>query len=105
MRRRWRDYRTPSGRRPIREFIEGLPDADAASVLAGMSDVRERGLEAARHLRGDIWEVRVSGERVIYRILFAEEGRAGQVLLSLHAFKKTRRTPPEAIISCMRCLA
>lgn len=63
-----------------------------------MSDVRERGLEASRHLRGEIWEVRVDGERATYRILFAKEGRAGQVLLSLHAFKKkTRKTPPEAI--------
>ena len=47
---------------------------------------------------GDIWEVRVQGDRVIYRILFAEEGARGQVLLALEAFKKkTQKTPPATI--------
>jgi hypothetical protein len=76
-RRRWRDYRTPSGRSPVEEFIDSLSGSDAAAVLAGMADVRDRGLIAARHLDGDIWEVRVDGDRVIYRILFAEEGAPG----------------------------
>jgi hypothetical protein len=49
-RRRWRDYRTGSGRRPIKEFLEALSDEDRASVLAAMADVRARGLVAARHL-------------------------------------------------------
>ncbi len=60
-RRRWRDYRTPSGRRPVEQFIDGLSDSDSAAVLAGMEEVRERGLRAARHLDGDIWEVKVLG--------------------------------------------
>jgi phage-related protein len=35
---------------------------------------------------------------VVYRILFAPQGRQGQVLLTLVAFqKKTRRTPPQII--------
>lgn len=61
-RRRWRDYRTASGRSPVEEFIDKLSDSDAAAVLAGMAEVRERGLAAARHLDGDIWEVRINGE-------------------------------------------
>ncbi len=98
IRRRWRDYKTPSGRSPVEEFIEDLSDADAAAVLVGMEEVRDRGLRAARHLEGDIWEVRVGGDRVIYRILFAEEGRRGQVLLALEGFnKKTQRTPPSIV--------
>jgi len=44
--RRWRDHRTHSGRSPGEEFIDSLSDADAAAVLAGMADVRERGLIA-----------------------------------------------------------
>jgi hypothetical protein len=41
---------------------------------------------------------RRDGDRVIYRVLFAEEGSRGQVLLSLEAFKKkTQKTPPAAI--------
>jgi phage-related protein len=97
-RRRWRDYRTTSGRSPVEEFIDSLSDTDAAAVLAGMAEVRERGLIAARHLDGDIWEVRVDGDRVIYRILFAEEGSRGRVLLALEGFKqKTQKTPRPTI--------
>lgn len=97
-RRRWRDYRTLAGRRPVSEFIERLSDADAASVVAAMKEVALEGLAAARHLRADIYEVRADGARVTYRILFAPEGRRGQVLLALEAFgKKTQKTPPQAI--------
>ncbi len=97
-RRRWRDYRTAAGRRPIKEFIEGLSDTDAAAVVAAMKDVRETGLGAARHLRSDIYEVRADGDRQTYRILFAPEGRRSQVLLALEGFsKKTQKTPPAKI--------
>ena len=71
-----------------------------------MQEVRDEGLRAARHLDGDIWEVRVDGDRVIYRVLFAEEGARGRVLLSLEAFKKkTQKTPPTAITLAKRRLA
>lgn len=97
-RRRWRDYRTTSGRSPVEEFIDSLSDVDAAAVLAGMAEVRQRGRMAARHLEGDIWEVRADGDRATYRVLFAEEGARGRVLLALEAFKKkTQKTPPATI--------
>ena len=97
-RRRWRDYRTTSGRSPVGEFIESLFDTDAAAVLAAMAEVRDRGLVAARRLQGDIWEVRADGDRAIYRILFAEEGSRGRVLLALEGFKKKTRKAPHARI-------
>lgn len=104
--RRWRDYRTPSGRRPIKEFIDDLTDADAAVVVAAMRDVAEDGLPAARHLRGEIYEVRADGDRQAFRVLFAPEGLRGQVLLSLEAFsKKTQKTPPAKIQLAERRLA
>ena len=104
--RRWRDYRTPSGRRPIKEFIDDLTDADAAAVVAAMRDVAEDGLVAARHLRGEIYEVRADGDRQAFRVLFAPEGTRGQVLLSLEAFsKKTQKTPPAKIQLAERRLA
>jgi phage-related protein len=104
--RRWRDFRTAAGRRPIKEFIDGLSDIDAAAVVAAMRDVRETGLAAARHLRGDIYEVRADGDRQTYRILFAPEGRRSRVLLALEAFlKKTQKTPPEKIRLAERRLA
>lgn len=96
LRRRWRDYRTAAGRRPVKDFFDRLSDADAAAVVAATQEVQQLGLAAARHLRGDIYEVRAEGNRQIFRVLFATEGRRAQVLLSLEGFsKKTRRTPPE----------
>jgi phage-related protein len=98
IKRRWRDYRTEMGRRPVKEYIDSLSDADAAVVAGAMREVQREGLTAARHLRGDLYEVRADGGNQIFRILFAEEGRHGQVLLSLNGFsKKTRRTPPQEI--------
>jgi phage-related protein len=70
-----------------------------------MADVRDRGLEAARHVDGEIYEVRADGDRVIYRVLFATEGKGGQILLSLEAFKKkTQKTPPAKIALAKRRL-
>jgi phage-related protein len=63
-----------------------------------MEAVRDQGLQAARHIEGDIWEVRADGDRVIYRILFAEEGSRGQILLALEGLnKKTPKTPRATI--------
>ena len=103
--RRWRHYETARGKRPVLEFIRKLSDHDKAEVLAAMQEVRQEGISAARHLREEIYEVRADGERVIYRILFAREGKQSQVLLSLVAFKKkTQRTPPEEIRLAQRRL-
>ena len=104
--RRWRFYSTASGRRPAREFIDRLSDVDAAEVAAAMLDVQKNGLAAARHLRGELYEVRAEGVGSSYRLLFAEEGARGRILLALHAInKKTRKTPPQAIDLAERRLA
>ncbi|MCP4449669.1 MAG: type II toxin-antitoxin system RelE/ParE family toxin [Myxococcales bacterium] len=96
--RQWRDYETETGARPVKRFISELDDADRVEVLAAMKDVRENGLVAARHLDGDIYEVRASGQDKIFRILFATEGRFSHVLLALEGFnKKTRKTRPAKV--------
>jgi hypothetical protein len=77
VKRRWRFYVSGSGRRVVDEIIDGLADGDAAEVHAAMRDVRDRGLRIARHLRGEIYEVRAVGADNSYRILFAAEGRKG----------------------------
>lgn len=103
---RWRDYATPSGRRPVKEFIGGLSDEDAAAVVAAMKDVQQTGLEAARHLRGDMYEVRAEGNKQAFRVLFAQEGKKGRILLALEAIsKKTQKTPDKTIQLCERRLA
>jgi phage-related protein len=96
--RRWRDYETAAGTRPVKEFIASLSDADAAEVAAAMAEVKQDGLRAARHLRGEIWEVRANGEFETFRVLFASEGLKGRILLALEGFsKKDQKTPPHLI--------
>jgi phage-related protein len=104
--RRWRYYTTAQGkRRPAKDFLDQLSVADKAEVLAAMDDVREFGLAEARHLRGDIYEVRAEGQHASFRILFATEGRYSQVLLAISGFsKKTQATPPRLIREAERCL-
>jgi phage-related protein len=82
----------------VKEFIDGLSDTDAAAIIAAMKDVAIEGVRVARHLRGDIYEVRAEGDRASYRVLFAIEGRRGRVLLALEAFRKTTQKTPQRVI-------
>lgn len=96
--RQWRAYKTQGGFCPVKEFLETLASDDAHAVALAMREVAVYGLASARHLRGDIYEVRADGNHQSFRILFATEGRYQQVLLSLEAFsKKTPKTPPQKI--------
>jgi len=71
-----------------------------------MQEAAIAGLDAGRHLRGDIYELRVDGDKQAFRLLFTTEGRRSQVLLALEAFsKKTQRTPPAKIDLATRRLA
>lgn len=89
----------------MRDFLRSLSDDDYADVRAAMDDIAEHGLPAARHLRGDIYEVRSAGDRVAYRVLFAAEGARSQVMLALDAFMtKTQKTPPATIALAERRL-
>ena len=93
-RRQWRFFRTAAGREPVREFLDAVSDRDAANIAAAMKEVRDagRGHPDVNHLRGDIWQVEIDGVNVIYRLLFAEEGRYGQVLLALEVVNKKWQT-------------
>jgi len=63
-----------------------------------MKDVIVRGLRAARHLEGEIYEVRASGLNRAFRVLFATEGRYQHILLAVEAFtKQTQKTPRDRI--------
>jgi phage-related protein len=96
--RQWRAYKTQSGACPVEEFLETLAGEDAQAVALAMKEAAVYGLASARHVRGDIYEVRADGNHQTFRILFATEGRYHHVLLSLEAFsKKTPKTPPQKI--------
>jgi phage-related protein len=104
--RRWRDYETPAGHRPVKSLLDRLGDPDVAAIVAALREVERSGVAAAKHLRGEIYEVIADGDRQTFRILFAPEGRHKQVLLALDGFsKKTQRTPPERLRLAERRLA
>src|SRR5262249_51107098 len=97
-RRQWRDYKTRAGARPVKEFFAKLADEEVAAIVAGMREVREHGTVAARHLRGEIYEVRADAATRSFRLLFSTEGRYSQVLLSLSVYeKRTQRTPAQEL--------
>lgn len=94
IRRQWRDYRTAAGGRPISKFLDELTDEEVASIVAGMKEIAAHGLSAARHLWGEIHEVRADASSRSFRLLFSAEGRWKQVFLALSVFeKRTQRTP------------
>lgn len=75
---------------------------DVRARLERMTDiVAEHGLEqlprsVAKHIRGELWELRLSGRDGIARALYVT--RAGQRLVILRVFtKKTRKTPAREI--------
>jgi phage-related protein len=106
--RRWRFYRTAGGATPVRDFLTSptLPSDDRDEVLAAMKDVQVNGLPVARHVQGDIYEVRARGAHATYRVLFAAEGARSQVLLAVSAFsKKTQKTTPSELSLAQRRLA
>jgi phage-related protein len=96
--RQWRDYRTAAGGRPLKAFLDDLTDEEVASIVAGMKEIAQDGIRAAKHLRGDIYEVRADAATRSFRLLFSAEGRYSHVLLALSAFeKRTQKTPPREL--------
>jgi phage-related protein len=80
----------------VHAFIEELTDEEAAVVAAAMKAVARYGMQAARHLRGDVYEVRATVDTRSFRILFSQEAKF--ILLSLSAFqKKTQKAPRHEI--------
>ena len=71
-----------------------------------MKEIAAEGLSAAKHLRGDIYEVRADASTRSFRLLFSAEGRWSHVLLSLSLFeKRTQKAPPHEIRLAERRLA
>ncbi len=90
--RRWRDYQSASGARPVKQFFDRLADEEAAAIVAAMKDISTNGLVFARHLRGEIYEVRADAGRRTFRLLFAQETKF--ILLALCGFSKTTQKTP-----------
>ena len=92
-------YRTPGGRAPVEDYLEGLSAPEAAKAGRALVLLRTYGtalgMPHVRHLHRGLYELRLRGQRE-QRILYVAVN--GQRFLLLHAFtKKTQQTPPGEI--------
>lgn len=91
---RWRFFTTEQGNQPVKDYLAKLPLDDFVKVAAVMKDAQDTGTSEGRHLRGAIYELRISGRANDYRVLYATEGNHQEILLALVAFpKRSQKTP------------
>ena len=99
-----RRYVTASGRSPVDAYLDGLPVAERAEVLAILEDLRRYGLDAPlvsmRQIRGKLWELRISRSRIFYVVV------VGDTMVLLHAYKKQgQKAPTREIETASRRMA
>jgi phage-related protein len=97
----WRWYTTAAGKNLVAKEIDSARMPKPVRIK--LAEVMKRVARGEGHpgdldnLGGGVREVRISGDRVIYRLLFSHE-RQVNVLLALHCFtKRTTKTPPHVI--------
>jgi len=91
-----RFFRTEAGNEPVRDWLRELPPVDRRAIGEDLKTVQlgwPLGMPLVRKMESGLWEVRVSLDKRIARLLFAVEG---EVIVLLHGFiKKSRATPAD----------
>lgn len=94
-------YRTIAGRCQVEAFLDSLSSRQAQKVVWVMSLIEELDVLPVRYFKklvntDDLWEVRVSAGRDIFRLLAFYDGP--RVVILAHGFqKKTQKTPRQVI--------
>jgi phage-related protein len=94
-------YTTATGRCPVQEYLDELPDKAVQKVAWVLRVVRDLERVATNYLKklvntDDIWEVRVDAGHDTFRLLGFFDGTA--LIVLTNAFrKKTQETPPAEI--------
>ena len=87
-----RFYRTAPGAEPVLEYLRSLPQDQRDAARKAIRSIQTHGLQAPnvslRHVKGKLWEIRASDQRVFYVV-----AGAGIVWL-LHAYKKEGQKAP-----------
>ncbi len=83
-------YESAGGRSPVEEFIDKL-DAKSKARVARTLDLLEEfgidlGMPYAKHLKKQLWELRVRHSKNRYRIIYFLH--TGQTFILLHGFTK-----------------
>ena len=100
-------YQSVAGRYPVKDFIDSL-DARGNAGIARTLDLLEEfgtelGMPYARHIKKQLWELRIREGRNRYRIIYFLA--AGQGFVLLHGFsKKTGPIPRSDIETAERRL-
>src|SRR3990170_1565090 len=93
-------YKSPSGKFPVKEFIDDLSEIPKARVHNAFELLTEFGINIgmphAKKVTGTpLWELRVLGEKSLRFFYVAQKGKE---FLLLHGFvKKTQKTPVKEI--------
>jgi phage-related protein len=91
-------YMAGSGRRPVEEFIAGLPGEDQSKIALVIEGLKAYGLGyhgvAFRHLSGKLWEIKFAGRGGGYRVAYVM--LSGDMMVWLHAFRKTSQKTPRS---------
>jgi phage-related protein len=90
-------FETAKGRCPVQEFIDSL-DTRSKARIARTLDLLEQfgiklGMPYAKHVEGDLWELRTRVGSSQYRIIYFLY--SGGVFILLHAFTKKSGTIPQ----------
>lgn len=90
-------FETAKGRRPVQEFIDSL-DTRSKAKLARTLDLLEEfgiklGMPYAKHVEGDLWELRTRAGSSQYRIIYFLY--SGGVFILLHGFSKKSGAIPQ----------
>lgn len=99
-----RFYVTPAGRKPVREWILEIPDADRHTIGKDIQKVEfgwPLGRPHCAPLGNGMWEVRsdLDSNRIARVIFCIGEGH----MILLHGFiKKTQRTPQADIVLALK---
>lgn len=84
-------YKTLSGREPVREYIESLPEADRVIIAVDIRLIAEYGIFDApiitRKLQEKLWEIK-TGTRHQQRVFYCMISKNG--ITFLHACKKQK---------------
>lgn len=89
-----RFFRTETGKEPVRDWLLELSTPDRRTVGEDLKTVQfgwPLGMPLVRKMERDLWEVRVSLDKRIARLLFTVQGNA---IVLLHGFIKKSRTTP-----------
>lgn len=94
-------YKTPSGRCPVTDHLDSLPDNQVTKITWVLKLIRESERISTKYFKkltntNNIWEIRVDVGSNIFRLLGFVQGH-NLIILTNSFQKKTKKTPKKEI--------